>query len=98
VRQVGYLPELYEDARSDKYKTLQLKFNVKCKKSYLYITFLSNGMRSHKRWGSVACHKGMDWGIEAWLHLFLTLALDEGKCLASCPSHCVTGERASGTH
>jgi len=24
----------------------------------------SNGMRSYKRWGSGACRKGMDWGVE----------------------------------
>jgi len=30
VRQVGYLPELYEDARSEKYKNLVMQ-NIKCR-------------------------------------------------------------------
>jgi len=33
-----------------------------------------------------------------WLHVLLTLALDGGEWLASCPSHFTHGEGSLGTH
>jgi len=36
--------------------------------------------------------------VEVQLHTFLTLALDEGECSVSCPSHFNLRERALGTH
>jgi hypothetical protein len=38
------------------------------------------------------------WGIEIYLHVFLTSALDEGEWSASRPVHYILRERASGTH
>jgi hypothetical protein len=34
------------------------------------------------------------WGVELYLHAFLTLALDGSKWSASCPSHLTPRERA----
>jgi len=37
-------------------------------------------------------------GVEVWLLVFLTLALDAGEWSASHPSHFTAGERAPCTH
>jgi hypothetical protein len=38
------------------------------------------------------------WGVELWLHAFLTSALDGGEWSASRPGRFTTRERAPGTH
>jgi hypothetical protein len=38
------------------------------------------------------------WGVEVWLHAFLTSALDGGESSASRPSRFIARERASGIH
>jgi len=38
------------------------------------------------------------WGVDVWLHAFLTLALDGGEWLASSSGLFTTNERDSGTH
>jgi hypothetical protein len=38
------------------------------------------------------------WGVEVYLHAFLTSALDEGEWSASCPCHFTVREKAPGTH
>jgi hypothetical protein len=38
------------------------------------------------------------WGVELWLHAFLTSALDGDEWSASSPGRFTPRERASGTH
>jgi hypothetical protein len=38
------------------------------------------------------------WGVEVYLHAFLTSALDEGEWSASCLGRFTPKERAPGTH
>jgi hypothetical protein len=38
------------------------------------------------------------WGVEVWLHAFLTSALDGGERSASRPDRFTPRERAAGTH
>jgi hypothetical protein len=37
-------------------------------------------------------------GVDVWIHVFLTSALDGGERSSSHPGHITPGERATGTH